>query len=108
MKKKSIYMQHSEIYLHTLIIFHTLICSLVYIYIYSYISNKYDFVIVDCDVTDDCFDTEVNTAHQQAQVGNLKLDLPLDEDDYLMPSPQLPTNTTQYMDLIGDTKPTGK
>lgn len=79
-----------------------------FIYIYLYISNKYDFVIVDCDVTDDCFDTEVNTAHQQAQVGNLKLDLPLDEDDYLMPSPQLPTNTTQYMDLIGDTKPTGK
>lgn len=62
---------------------------------------------IDCDVTDDCFDGEVNSAHQQAQVGNLKLDLPLDEDDYLMPSPQLPTNTTQYMDLIGDSKPTG-
>lgn len=61
--------------------------------------------IRDCDVTDDCYDGEVNSAHQQAQVGNLKLDLPLDEDDYLMPSPQLPTNTTQYMDLIGDSKP---
>ncbi|XP_043278213.1 epidermal growth factor receptor isoform X2 [Venturia canescens] len=60
----------------------------------------------DCDVTDDCFEPEINTTHQQAQVGNLKLDLPLDEDDYLMPSPQLPTNTTQYMDLIGDSKPT--
>lgn len=59
-------------------------------------------------MTDDCFDGEVNSAHQQAQVGNLKLDLPLDEDDYLMPSPQLPTSTTQYMDLIGDSKPTGK
>lgn len=38
-----------------------------------------------------------------ARVGNLKLDLPVDEDDYLMPSPQ--PNTTQhhgYMDLIGD------
>ncbi|KAK0178377.1 hypothetical protein PV328_002328 [Microctonus aethiopoides] len=60
----------------------------------------------DCDVTDDCFVTEIGTIHQQARVGNLKLDLPLDEDDYLMPSPQLPTNATQYMDLIGDTKPT--
>lgn len=61
----------------------------------------------DCDVTDDCFDTDVSSVHQQAQVGNLKLDLPVDEDDYLMPSPQIPTNTTQYMDLIGDTKSTG-
>jgi len=65
-------------------------------------------LIPDCDVTDDCFDTKVNSAHQQAQVGNLKLDLPLDEDDYLMPSPQLPVNTTQYMDLIGESKPTGE
>jgi len=65
-------------------------------------------LISDCDVTDDCFDTKVNSAHQQAQVGNLKLDLPLDEDDYLMPSPQLPVNTTQYMDLIGESKPTGE
>lgn len=64
--------------------------------------------ISDCDVTDDCFDTKVNIVHQQAQVGNLKLDLPLDEDDYLMPSPQLPVNTTQYMDLIGESKPTGE
>lgn len=62
----------------------------------------------DCDVTDDCFQPEVATIHQQAQVGNLKLDLPLDEDDYLMPSPQIPANATQYMDLIGDTKPSGK
>ncbi|RLU25658.1 hypothetical protein DMN91_001815 [Ooceraea biroi] len=60
----------------------------------------------DCDVTDDCFDAKANSTHQQAQVGNLKLDLPLDEDDYLMPSPQLPVNTTQYMDLIGESKPT--
>lgn len=65
-------------------------------------------LISDCDVTDDCFETKVNSAHQQAQVGNLKLDLPLDEDDYLMPSPQLPANKTQYMDLIGESKPTGE
>lgn len=58
-------------------------------------------------MTDDCFNTKVNIVHQQAQVGNLKLDLPLDEDDYLMPSPQLPV-TTQYMDLIGESKPTGE
>ncbi|XP_012269849.2 epidermal growth factor receptor isoform X2 [Athalia rosae] len=60
----------------------------------------------DCDVTDDCFEQEVGAGHQQAQVGNLKLDLPLDEDDYLMPSPQMPANTIQYMDLIGDSKTT--
>lgn len=64
--------------------------------------------IRDCDVTDDCFEGDIGTVQQQAQVGNLKLDLPLDEDDYLMPSPQIPTNATQYMDLIGDTRVTGK
>ena len=64
--------------------------------------------ILDCDVTDDCFASEVGSVHQQAQVGNLKLDLPVDEDDYLMPSPQIPSSTTQYMDLIGDIKPAGE
>lgn len=60
-------------------------------------------------MTDDCFEIKVHTVgRQQAQVGDLKLDLPLDEDDYLMPSPQLPANKTQYMDLIGESKPTGK
>ncbi|CAH2034962.1 unnamed protein product, partial [Iphiclides podalirius] len=39
---------------------------------------------------------------KEAQVGNLKLNLPLDEDDYLMPSPQHNQNSTTYMDLIGD------
>ncbi|KAF7998158.1 hypothetical protein HCN44_009556 [Aphidius gifuensis] len=57
----------------------------------------------DCDVTDDCFEANVGVVHQ-AQVGNMKLDLPLDEDDYLMPSPQMHANATQYMDLIGDPK----
>ncbi|XP_020278883.1 epidermal growth factor receptor isoform X2 [Pseudomyrmex gracilis] len=69
-----------------------------------YCSDPLKMVGKDCDVTDDCFDAKVNSAHQQAQVGDLKLDLPLDEDDYLMPSPQLPANTTQYMDLIGESK----
>jgi hypothetical protein len=48
------------------------------------------------------------TAKREAKVGNLKLDLPVDEDDYLMPSPQ-PTQTNGgYMDLIGDAKLGGK
>lgn len=66
------------------------------------------FKFPDCDVTDDCFDSDMGMIHQQAQIGNLKLDLPLDEDDYLVPSPQIPATTTQYMDLISDSKPTGK
>lgn len=41
---------------------------------------------------------------RETKVGHLKLDLPVDEDDYLMPSPQ-PTQTNGgYMDLIGDAK----
>lgn len=40
---------------------------------------------------------EVDTKRGEAHIGRLKLDLPLDEDDYLMPS----TQTSAYMDLIG-------
>ncbi|XP_062524304.1 epidermal growth factor receptor isoform X4 [Bombyx mori] len=39
---------------------------------------------------------------KEAQVGNLKLNLPLDEDDYLMPSPQHTQNASTYMDLISE------
>ncbi|KAG6443142.1 hypothetical protein O3G_MSEX002709 [Manduca sexta] len=39
---------------------------------------------------------------KEAQVGSLKLNLPLDEDDYLMPSPQHNQNASTYMDLIGE------
>ncbi|XP_013189331.1 epidermal growth factor receptor isoform X2 [Amyelois transitella] len=39
---------------------------------------------------------------KEAQVGNLKLNLPLDEDDYLMPSPQHNQSASAYMDLIGE------
>lgn len=39
---------------------------------------------------------------KEAQVGNLKLNLPLDEDDYLVPSPQHTQNASAYMDLIGE------
>lgn len=41
---------------------------------------------------------------QQAQVGNLKLELPLDEDDYLMPSPQHKQTTSTYLDLKNATE----
>ncbi|XP_071057368.1 epidermal growth factor receptor isoform X2 [Onthophagus taurus] len=46
---------------------------------------------------------EYDSGRSQAQVGNLKLELPVDEDDYLMPSPQQ-TQTSTYVDLIGDSK----
>ncbi|KAK3921300.1 Epidermal growth factor receptor [Frankliniella fusca] len=49
---------------------------------------------------EDCCDT--GASKREAQVGSLKLDLPLDEDDYLMPSPQTSQGQTTYMDLIGD------
>jgi len=54
-------------------------------------------------VDDDCCDG--GASKREAQVGTLKLDLPLDEDDYLMPSPQ-GQPATSYMDLIGDTSKT--
>jgi L1 cell adhesion molecule len=67
-------------------------------------------VIADCDVLqDDCFDSGAVTGNsREAQVGGLKLDLPLDEDDYLMPSAQQNQNSTTYMDLIGDSKLPGQ
>lgn len=60
--------------------------------------------ISDCDVTDDCFETEF-ISRTRVQVGNVSVDLPLAPDDYLLPSPHISNATTQYMDLIGDTKP---
>uniref|UniRef100_A0A1B6J567 Uncharacterized protein n=1 Tax=Homalodisca liturata TaxID=320908 RepID=A0A1B6J567_9HEMI len=45
-----------------------------------------------------------STGKREAQVGALKLELPLDEDDYLMPSPQQSQAPSTYMDLIGDSK----
>ncbi|XP_054273985.1 epidermal growth factor receptor isoform X2 [Macrosteles quadrilineatus] len=52
------------------------------------------------DVTDD----GSSSGKREAQVGALKLELPLDEDDYLMPSPQQSQAPSTYMDLIGDSK----
>lgn len=40
---------------------------------------------------------------QQAQVGNLKLELPLDDDDYLMPLPQHTQSASTYLDLKNST-----
>lgn len=48
---------------------------------------------------------------RQAQIGtNLTLDLPLDEDDYLMPQPPLPIATISsgnqaYMDILDSKLP---
>lgn len=47
-------------------------------------------------------DDSGSSGKREAQVGTIKLSLPLDEDDYLMPSPQQPQGVTTYMDLIGD------
>ncbi|KAK6626910.1 hypothetical protein RUM44_009387 [Polyplax serrata] len=52
----------------------------------------------DMDAVDECYD------NKPATVGDLKLNLPLDEDDYLMPSPQQTETTTTYMDIIGENK----
>jgi hypothetical protein len=67
------------------------------------------FLLIDCDTSDDL------SNGSKAQVGTLKLDLPLDEDDYLMPSPandeidnkrrHAPAN---YIDLIGHQHAEGK
>lgn len=43
---------------------------------------------------------EYDAGRAQAQVGTLRLELPLDEDDYLMPSPQQGQMGTTYVDLI--------
>lgn len=82
---------------------------MLYIVCFQTLSANYDIKIIssffrstDCDTSDDL------SNGSKAQVGTLKLDLPLDEDDYLMPSPandetdhkrrHTPAN---YIDLIG-------
>lgn len=52
------------------------------------------------------YDISCDSSKSQAQVGALKLDLPLDEDDYLLPTPQQNQPATAYVDLIGDSKHT--
>lgn len=43
---------------------------------------------------------EYDSGPSKAQLGSLKLDLPVDEDDYLMPSPQQIQGASAYVDLI--------
>ena len=62
----------------------------------------------ECDVTDDGFVNDMN-GHQHTQVGKINgLKLPVEDEDYLMPSPQISTAKTHYMDLIGDAIKSGK
>ncbi|KAJ8922134.1 hypothetical protein NQ315_004068 [Exocentrus adspersus] len=49
---------------------------------------------------DDMGSDEYDSGRSQAQVGTLKLELPVDEDDYLMPSPQQTQGNSTYVDLI--------
>jgi len=66
----------------------------------------------DCSNTRYCSDPlkmlgkedDYDITKSQAEVGGLKLELPLDEDDYLMPTPQNNQPATAYVDLIGDSK----
>lgn len=47
-------------------------------------------------------DDDETDSNREVTVGNLRLDLPVDDDDYLMPTCQSETNATPgYMDLIG-------
>lgn len=53
------------------------------------------------DTSDGCY-SEGSIKSKQAQVGNLRLDLPVDDDDYLMPSPQNNKSSTAYLDVVSD------
>lgn len=60
---------------------------------------------------DDCFEPAAPTgANPAASVGGMRLHLPLDEDDYLMPCNGQPGGApvATYMDLVPDTEPSGK
>jgi hypothetical protein len=59
--------------------------------------------ILGKDTSDGCY-SDSSARSRQANVGNLKLDLPVDDDDYLMPSPHTNTNATTYLDVVGDPK----
>lgn len=67
-----------------------------------YCSDPFKMLGVNTDFNGD--DLTNLSVKREAQVGNIKLQLPLDEDDYLMPSPQQSQGVTPYMDLIGDAK----
>lgn len=46
--------------------------------------------------------SEYSAESVKGHIGNMKLDLPVDEDDYLMPSPQTNQNASTYLDLVSD------
>ncbi|XP_060519408.1 epidermal growth factor receptor isoform X2 [Cylas formicarius] len=56
-----------------------------------------DSIKAKTDTGSDEYDSSVKS---QAQVGTLKLELPVDEEDYLMPSPQCNQPTSTYLDVI--------
>ncbi|XP_064475004.1 epidermal growth factor receptor-like isoform X2 [Ornithodoros turicata] len=60
----------------------------------------------DADVMgdDDAFIHNAATLPKGTKPSDMKLHLPVDEDDYLMPSPRSRGLSTTYMDLIGDTR----
>ncbi|RZC39222.1 GF recep IV, Furin-like, and/or VSP domain containing protein [Asbolus verrucosus] len=51
-------------------------------------------------IRDEMSSDEYDSGPSKAQLGTLKLDLPVDEDDYLMPSPQQIQGASTYVDLI--------
>lgn len=65
--------------------------------------------ILGRDTSDGGYSIEsVGGKGREAYVGNMKLDLPVDEDDYLMPSPQTNQNASTYLDLVSDSGNHGK
>lgn len=56
----------------------------------------------ECDVTDDGFVAEMN-GHTHVPVGKMNgIKISIEDEDYLMPSPQITNTKAHYMDLIGD------
>lgn len=53
---------------------------------------------------DDAFLHNAATLPKGAKPGDMRMSLPVDEDDYLMPSPRSRGLSTTYMDLIGDNR----
>lgn len=53
---------------------------------------------------DDAFLHNAATLPKGAKPSDMRMSLPVDEDDYLMPSPRSKGLSTTYMDLIGDSR----
>lgn len=53
---------------------------------------------------DDAFAHNAATLPKGVKPSDMRLSLPVDEDDYLMPSPRSKGLSTTYMDLIGDSR----